>query len=283
MKRALATLFAATAMAAASAPALAQDGYALPPPPPPMVVDPHAGHLPAPPPAPVVQYAQPVVYPAPPAAYPAPYPPAPHPQAQYHDAAMEYHAPHGLPPMPSLGYTEAERDGWLADCRAQYYGEGRKKGGLIGGLLGAIGGGILGHEVTDGNRTRRIGGTLIGAGVGGLAGLAIGAAIGGASDDERIDDCEAYLRHHTGGYRAGPDHGYGYGYGYYGYTTVMVPVQVQSAYTYSTPIRREHSEVIEEVIEETVVVPVKATKYVEAAPAPAATKYVKGKTVRATK
>lgn len=258
MKRAVAFLIATSAISVTGSQALAQDGYALPPPPPPVVAPYPDG---------------PVVH------------PQPMPGMQHHGAVMTHPGAHyaegpGLPPMPSVGYTRDERDAWLADCRATYYGEGRRTGGIIGSLIGAVGGGILGHEIVDGNRTRRIGGTLIGAGVGGLAGLAIGAAIGAAGDrDERIDECEAYLRRWQGGYL--PGHGYGYGYGHYGYTTVMVPVQVQRGYSYSAPIEREEEYVTEEVIEERVVVPAKTTKYVKTAPAP--TKYVKGKTVRSVK
>ena len=283
MKRALATLFLATAVSAIAAPAVAQDGYHLPPPPPPMAGYPQVDYAPAPVTAPAEVYYESAAVPYPGGPVPGP---APILHAQHH-AQGGYHGGPGLPPLPSVGYTAADRDAWLADCRTTYYGEGKRNGGIIGGLLGAIGGGIVGHEVTNGNRTRRIGGTLIGAGVGGLAGLAIGAAIGAATDrDERIDECEAYLRRWQGGYLpAGAGYGYqqGYGYGYHGYTTVMVPVQVQSGYTYSAPIRRENSYVIKDVIEERVVPAtkyVRATKYVKAAPA---TKYVTGKTVRRTK
>ena len=274
MRRAFAKLVAAGVVASAAVPALAQEGYVLPPPPPPLTAYPDERY-PAPP--------QPMVMPpAPEMHYPAgtPVHPAPPAYGTYHDGMTQHYGAPGLPPQPSIGYTVAERDAWLADCRAQYYGKGKRTGGIIGGLIGAIGGGILGHEIADGSRTRRIGGTLIGAGVGGLAGLAIGAAIGASGDEKRIDECEAYLRQYTGGYAPGPGYGYGYGHGSYGYTTVMVPVQMQTRYTYSAPIRREHREVIEEVIEETVVVPRKTTKYVETSPAPA-TKYVKP--VRTTK
>lgn len=265
MKRVFAPLFSAGLLSGAAAPALAQDGYVLPPPPPP-VTD-YAPEVYAPPPQPVVMHHGAGAH-YQPAAVPQPIPqPVPMPHGAYHGATTHHYGAPGLPPLPSVGYTLAEREAWLADCREQYYGKGKRTGGFIGGLLGAIGGGILGHEVTDGNRTRRIGGTLIGAGIGGLAGLAIGAAIGSSEDERKIDECEAYLRHYTGGYTPGP--GYGYGYGYHGYTTVMVPVQVQSAYVYSAPVRREHREVIEEVIEETVVVPRTRTKYVRSAPAPA--------------
>lgn len=261
MKRALATVLAFAAAGGVAAPALSQEVHVLPPPPPP--VEPYPAHQgeyeaePGAPPLPTAPVMHSGVHPAPTVPYAAAavaYP-APGAAAPYHDP---YAAP-GLPPLPTLGYTEAERDAWLADCRAQYYGEGRRRGGVIGGLLGAVGGGILGHEVTGGSRTRRIGGTLIGAGVGGLAGLAIGAAIGAAGDEERIDECEAYLRHYAGGYS-------GYGYGYHGYTTVMVPVQVRTAYAYSAPVRREHSEVIAEVVEETVEAPREPVKYVRTAP-----------------
>ena len=266
MKRVTLSLIAATAFATGASPVLAQDSYALPPPPP--VATPQTDYSAAPETMPVQ-------------AYPAT--PTPAPQVQYQTGPVRQYgyvepqyalsttqqpaAYGGLPPVPSIGYTQDQRDAWLADCRQQYSGS-KKKGGLIGGLLGAIGGGIAGHELTDGSKTRRLGGTLIGAGVGGLVGAAIGSAIGGAADRKDMDECEAYLQHYTGGYQYG--NGYGYGYGYGGYVTVMVPVQVQGAYTYSAPTRHETSYVVEEVIEEKVDVP--QTKYVKAVPV---TKYVK--------
>lgn len=227
---------------------------------------------------------------------------AAYPNVQYAPmpvAPQAYPYPGGpavLPPAQGLGYTRFERDSWLADCRARYDGGGREKGGIIGSLIGAIGGGILGHEITKGTRTRRIGGTLLGAGVGGLAGMAIGALIGGSGDDQELDECETYLRNYQGGYLPGPGYGYeagyqyggGYGQAYGGYTTVMVQVPVQAAHSYAAPVRRETSEITEEVVEEVVTYP-QTTTYVEPAPvvkyvrtAPASPQ-VSGKTVRYTK
>lgn len=122
---------------------------------------------------------------------------------------------------PVLGYSFAEREAWLADCRAIYLGDAyftadeRERGGnggLIGGVLGAVAGGIAGNRIASGER---LAGTLIGAGVGGLAGLAIGALIGRGGDDREAERrelllreqatvaeyCESYLRRYeAGGY-----------------------------------------------------------------------------------
>lgn len=119
-----------------------------------------------------------------------------------------------------LGYSQAEREEWLAQCRSlrgenrqyvTYKEEDDSDGGLLGGLLGAIVGGVAGNRIADGNR---LAGTLIGAGVGGLAGAVIGSAID-RSDDDYYDDvvyadygdsfgyCEAYLINYERGYGAG--------------------------------------------------------------------------------
>lgn len=193
------------------------------------------------------------------------------PYARHHYPAA------GLPPVPSVGYTEEDRRAWLDDCRAEYYGEGERDGGIIGGILGAVTGGIIGNRVADGER---LGGTLLGAGVGGLAGLAIGAAIGAATDREEIDECEAYLRRYESGYRHGwPKHPYPYGYPTHGYPVMMVPVKIETRYVYSEPIRHEKDIVVEEWIEEDVVetkIVSQPTKYVKP-------KAEKGKTVRSSK
>ncbi|MFB0611878.1 hypothetical protein [Aurantiacibacter poecillastricola] len=113
-----------------------------------------------------------------------------------------------------LGYSFAEREAWLADCRLlmadaggyRDYGDLQDNdadGGLIGGLTGAVIGGVAGNRIADG---QRLGGTLIGLGLGGLAGAAIGTLIDDADDDEEasIRDfdanalwaaryCDAYL------------------------------------------------------------------------------------------
>lgn len=68
-------------------------------------------------------------------------------------------------------------------------------------------GGIAGNRIAGrGNRTA---GTLIGGGLGAIA----GAAIGDAADRQR---CEAWRVSRGGYYQGGAyQHGYGYGYGYY--------------------------------------------------------------------
>lgn len=134
-------------------------------------------------------------------------------------------APHELGASPDgrLGYTLAEREAWLADCRVlmanaggyydydDYYRDDAD-GGLIGGLLGAVAGGFAGNRIADGDR---LAGTLIGAGVGGIAGAVIGSLVDGDGGDSRdgreIDAnelyaaryCEAYLRRYEMGGGAG--------------------------------------------------------------------------------
>ncbi|WP_305097571.1 hypothetical protein [Croceibacterium aestuarii] len=288
MKRIAFSLVAATAMMAGVSPALAQDGYTLPPPPP---IDPQtyeqAPYQQAPAAMPVQTYGDAGV-PAPQVQYQqtGPLRHYGYGEAQYAPPPAQYPAVQGLPPVPSVGYTRDQREAWLADCRQQYYGPKKKNGGIIGGLLGMVGGGIAGHELTDGPRTRRIGGTLIGAGVGGLVGAAIGSAIGAAADREDMDECEAYLSHYTGGYGLGPmpaapayGPGYGYGYGYGGYVTIMVPVPMQPTYIYTAPTRHETRYVTEEVVEERIAAPrtkyvrtIQPTKYIKAKPAAKYTK-----------
>lgn len=88
-----------------------------------------------------------------------------------------------------------EREQWLAECNRRTNGRSEnEKGGIIGSLLGAVGGGILGNRIADGER---LGGTLIGAGVGGLAGLLLGNLIGGGKKNDRYD-CEAALDGYLG-------------------------------------------------------------------------------------
>jgi len=135
------------------------------------------------------------------------------------------------------GPVVLERDGWINECNRRIDGRSEKdKAQLIGGLLGAIGGGILGNVLSDGNR---LGGTLLGAGAGGLAGVGLGSLVGGGKKGGRYD-CEAaldgymaYYSHH-GAIRAIPP-GYGYAHsGYYGYSEgcgcqqpqmVLVPIR----------------------------------------------------------
>lgn len=125
----------------------------------------------------------------------------------------------GASPDGRLGYTLAEREAWLADCRVLManaggyhdyadYDRDVADGGLIGGLLGAVVGGFAGNRIDDGDR---LAGTLIGAGVGGIAGAVIGSLVDGDGRENRdsrdIDAnalyaaryCEAYLRRYEMG------------------------------------------------------------------------------------
>lgn len=146
----------------------------------------------------------------------------------------------GASPDGRLGYTMAEREAWLSDCRllmadgggydgySDYYRDRDADGGLIGGVLGAVVGGVSGNRIAG--RGDRLAGTLIGAGVGGLAGAVIGSLIDGADDDRDRDAarevdanelwaaryCDAYLRRYEMG------SGTAMGYGAMGYQPVMM-------------------------------------------------------------
>ncbi|MDE1468141.1 glycine zipper 2TM domain-containing protein [Aurantiacibacter sp. D1-12] len=160
---------------------------------------------------------------------------------------------------PGLGYTTEERNRWLAECRYvmagdDYYDDGRRRGpdgALIGGLLGAVAGGVAGNRIADDNRLL---GTVVGAGLGGLAGAAIGDAIDGDGDSDYYEGmnreelwaaryCEAYLARH--------EMGAGYGYGY-GQPMMMVPVRVSGHGHRARNCRRCEGETViieEEIIE----------------------------------
>ena len=128
--------------------------------------------------------------------------------------SMPHHAERSQ--TPRLAYTAAERDEWLAQCRALhvqqdaavYYEEDEDSdGGLIGGIIGAVTGGFAGNRIADGDRLL---GTIVGAGVGGLAGAVIGSVIDGRDDDDDrlayveddygFDYCAAYLQNYERGY-----------------------------------------------------------------------------------
>lgn len=163
----------------------------------------------------------PLALPAPPVAYAYPGGPAvaPYPAAPYPPQA--YAAP-GYPPQawgPPPGF---DRGAWLDECHERTRGLApRDRGGVIGGLLGAITGGVIGNRSW---RSERLAGTLLGAGVGGLAGLAIGTAVDAATRRRHDDECAYYLDR----YFAPQGYGYaGYGYGYpQYYTMTYVPVLV---------------------------------------------------------
>ncbi|MGB3472501.1 MAG: glycine zipper 2TM domain-containing protein [Erythrobacter sp.] len=123
------------------------------------------------------------------------------PQTTYYDQAsapqaygQTVYAPQVPAPVAYAPVAQApvvfEREQWIAECNRRTNGRSEsEKGGIIGSLLGAVGGGILGNRIADGER---LGGTLIGAGVGGLAGLLLGNLIGGGKKNDRYD-CEAAL------------------------------------------------------------------------------------------
>lgn len=90
--------------------------------------------------------------------------------------------------------VEFDRASWLAECRDRLndYDED-DRGNVLAPLLGAAIGGVIGNRIADGNR---LGGTLLGAGGGALAGLAADRLLN--RDDGRPapgqrDECETYL------------------------------------------------------------------------------------------
>ena len=92
-------------------------------------------------------------------------------QAPY-PASTPTHTTTYAPAYHGAGYAPAgsvfQRDQWLDECERRTNGRSnREKGGIIGGLLGAVAGGIIGNRSFD---SERLGGTLLGVGVGGLAG-----------------------------------------------------------------------------------------------------------------
>ncbi|MEL1251800.1 glycine zipper 2TM domain-containing protein [Aurantiacibacter gilvus] len=125
--------------------------------------------------------------------------------------------PHRLSASPDgrLGYTLAEREAWLADCRLVmgggnygYYEDRGGDGDLVGGLLGAVVGGVAGNRIAGSGD--RLLGTVIGAGVGGIAGAVIGDAVDGdgrhgpsANEIYAARYCDAYLRRYEMGGGAG--------------------------------------------------------------------------------
>lgn len=193
--------------------------------------------IPEPAPAPVIAEER-VVEVAPPAAththsVPAassPYPAVSYPSVSHHSVpAYANGYPYPVPPHANHYPTafHFDRDAWLADCRERIRGVDRKdRAGVIGGLLGAVAGGLIGNRVWD---SQRLGGTLLGAGLGGLAGAAAGSAIGAAGDRRSDDECALYLDRHTASGHPGyghPSYGYAYGYGYPAVAYIPVMAQV---------------------------------------------------------
>ena len=205
-------------------------------------------------------------------------PPAPAPQGY----APQYFPGQGYAPQGhGYGYAAAapavfEREQWIDECRRRTRGQNRDRTGLIiGGLLGAIGGGIAGYEIAGAGD--RVLGTVLGVGGGGLIGGLIGSLFDG-DKKKNLYDCEAALDSYLSAYGApGPRvasreiayPGYGYGYAYpqaysYGYTyapppqVVIVPVRTQV----------QQQVVVREIVrEERYTVP-GATRIIDPAPRP---------------
>lgn len=223
-----------------------------------------------------------VVHEGPEHAHRAPPPPRDHagPHAWSAPHVGMHAPPHGMvpypypAPYPATHYPEPprfDRDEWLNDCRERIRGVDREeRGGVIGGLLGAAAGGVIGNRAWG---SERLAGTLLGAGVGGLAGLAIGSAIGAAGDRTREDECAWHLDRYMAARHPGPGYGYGYGYGYPAVAYVPVLVQIP-----------QRAVVREYVTEEWVDVPVRTRNVTEtkiirqpAPPAGKRTKLIKAK------
>jgi len=149
--------------------------------------------------------------------------------------------------VPAPGYAAPavfERQQWIDECRRRTRGQNRDNTGLIiGGLLGAIGGGIAGYEIAGAGD--RVLGTVLGVGGGGLIGGLLGSLFDG-DKKKNLYDCEAALDSYLSAYGAPapriasreiayPGYGYyGYPQGYaYGYTyapppqVVLVPVRTE--------------------------------------------------------
>ena len=122
------------------------------------------------------------------------------------------------------GASVLERDQWIAECERRVQGRERKE-------KRGINGGVVGNRVADGDRLL---GTIVGGGIGGLAGAAIGGAFDGDEGEYRDYDCEAALDSYLSNYSiqqpariasrviAAPVQSYGYTYpayapGYYDY------------------------------------------------------------------
>ncbi|QYU68973.1 hypothetical protein J4558_02185 [Leptolyngbya sp. 15MV] len=126
--------------------------------------DSHPGDVPA---------AEPRIAPAPLPGYDSPVAPAHH---RHHPRAHHAPPPPMVPPhaYPSQAVLDqgSWHDAWLAECRDRLQGgRSRDDGRVGGGIIGSILGGVIGNRVARGDR---LAGTLIGAGVGGLAGVAVG-------------------------------------------------------------------------------------------------------------
>lgn len=180
--------------------------------------------------------------------------PAPAPQGYAQGYPQGYTQGYTQPAAVGGYYSSApavfERQQWIDECRSRTRGRSRNDTGLIiGGLLGAIGGGFAGNAIAGAGD--KVLGTVLGVGGGGLIGGLIGSLFDGGRK-RSLYDCEAALDSYLsaygtpapriasreiaypGGYYAAPAFGYGYPQGYsYGYSyapppqMVLVPVRTE--------------------------------------------------------
>lgn len=180
--------------------------------------------------------------------------------------------------VPAYGAPAVfEREQWIDECRRRTRGQNRDNTGLIiGGLLGAIAGGVAGYEIAGAGD--RVLGSVLGVGGGGLIGGLLGSLFDG-DKKKNLYDCEAALDSYLSAYGAPgariasrtiayPAYDYGYGYGYpqgysYGYSYAPPPQMVL------VPVRTEVQQQV--VVRETVreeIVPGPATRIIDPAPRP---------------
>lgn len=159
-------------------------------------------------------------------------------QPQYYQTAQRTIPAQTFPAAQAVP-VQYTREQWLEECYRRTGGKNnREKGNIIGGLLGAIAGGVLGNRVWD---SERLAGTLIGAGTGGLLGAVAGGLLGGGKRSSY--DCEEVLDAHLSAYSSGQIQAAPVQYAPQPYYTASraipaqqvqyVPVQVQ---TYAQPV-----------------------------------------------
>lgn len=174
---------------------------------------------------------------------PASMPMPPHHMPPHHmpAAGAPFEMPHAAAPYPAP-------PAWAGSHGYGDYENCLKSDGVGGAAIGAILGGIAGNRIAGrGNRTE---GSLIGAGLGALAGLGV---------EKSMKKCEKHLP--TGG---GYPHGYGPGYGAYpyGYYYYAAPIVAYSMVPVTT------TTVTEEIYYETVPVKRKAVRKWKPKPKP---------------
>lgn len=202
------------------------------------------------------------------------------PQQAY--VAHQGYAPQGYAPaIYAPAPVVFEREQWLDECRRRTAGRDKDDTGLIiGGLLGAIAGGVVGYEIAGAGD--EVLGAVLGVGGGGLIGGLIGSLFDGDDDKDRYD-CEAsldaYLTQYGtpsariasreityAPYPSGQAYGYGYAYAP-AQQVVLVPVRTQ---------QQQQVVVRETVREETYNVPGAVREIPAPRPVPASPKLIKG-------